>query len=73
MDSGNHVNALEFLVDRVRQLEAQIAFVSMTVAVLGQGASPGDPVSDRAREILEMRAAACDVRRLLDGFAFERP
>jgi hypothetical protein len=73
MDIDRDVNALEFLVERVRQLEAQMAFVSMTVAILGQSSPGQDPIGDSARKILERRAAAHDVRKLLDRHAINSP
>ncbi len=75
MATGRKANALEFLVDRVRQREAQMAFVSITVAMLGHGYSDGDGDSVRASasEILGVRAAACDVRKLLARHALNRP
>lgn len=73
MDTSKQANALEFLVDRVRQLEAQMAFVSMTVALLGNANPEADPVRASASEILGIRAAEADVRKFLARHALYRP
>jgi hypothetical protein len=50
-----------------------MAFISMTIAILGNASPANDAVSDRAREILAMRAAAHDVSNLLDRHALDKP